>query len=104
MKWFPPPRLPSWSWPRQAREPFGTSQSSSTGMRSRSALPRRAPIASAPPRMISWKRSFETRSPFDPAPRPTRAITRREKARTFSGVAASRGTFERSAAMPHPMS
>ena len=73
-------------------------------MRSRSALPRRAPSASAPPRMISWKRSLLTRSPLEPGPRPTLAITRREKSRTFSGVAASRGTSERSAAMPQPMS
>ena len=104
MKWLPPPRLPSWSWPRQARESFGTSQSSSTGMRSRSAAPRFSPTASAPPRTISWKRSFETLSPFEPLPSPTRDITFVENSRTRSGVARSSGTSDRSAAIPQPMS
>ena len=104
MKWLPPPRLPSWFWPRQARDCFGTSQASSTGMRSRSALPREAPMASAPPRTISWKRASETRSPREPTPRPTRRITPRENALRRSGVACSRVTCERIAAIPQPMS
>ena len=104
MKWLPPPRLPSWAWPRQARESFGMSHPSSTGMRSRSAVPRFAPRASAPPRTTSWNRSFDISCPFEPAPRPTRDMTSRENSFTRSGLARSRGTSLRKAAIPHPMS